>query len=138
MPQITTAIGSTFGAEVLASSLAGLPFSWGEDGVHWADGALTDTQVAALQALVGAHDHTRLPPRLATGKQLCEALADLGQLAAWDAAIQATHKPEDRLYWQSSYREAIPEGNAKISRIATACGVSVAALYDKALTEPAV
>lgn len=79
-------------------------------------------------------------PRMATGKQLCEALADLGQLSAWDAAVQATTKPEDRLYWYSSYHEMIPENNSKIARIAARAtpAIAVSALFDKALTEPAV
>jgi hypothetical protein len=138
MGQIAKTIGATFGPEVLASSLAGLPFSWGPSSVDWPDGALSDVQVAALTTLVNAHDPTKKSPRLASGKQLTEALADLGALAAWDAAVMATHKPADRYYWLNAYSDMVPEGNMKLARLAAAAGVTVSALFDRAVTEPAV
>ena len=62
MASIHTQIGPTFGDEVLASSVAGLPFSWGPTSIDWADGALTAPQITALQSLVDAHDHTKSAP----------------------------------------------------------------------------
>jgi len=135
MAEIKTAIGPTFGPEVEASTLAGLPFSWGEDGVFYGDEALTPEQVIDLEALVAAHDPSKQLPRQATGKQITSALSDMGLLDAWDAAVMAA-KPADRYYWQRAYDDLTPEDNAKIGRLAAAAGVEVAVLFDKAMTEP--
>ncbi|SEC59336.1 hypothetical protein SAMN05444161_1640 [Rhizobiales bacterium GAS191] len=97
----------------------------------------TAAQKTAAQAVVaGWVDPVR--PREATGKQICAALSDLGLLAAWDAAVMASTKPEDRAYWLNSYRAAVPENSPKIARIASRVGVTISALFTKALTEPAV
>ena len=135
MTTIATPIGPTFTGEVMASSLAGLPFSWGDDGVYYGED-FPPERVADLEALVAAHDPAKQLPREALGKQIAAALNDLGQLEAWDAAVNAA-KPEDRYYWMRSYDDLVPEDNAKLGRIAAAAGVDVAALFDKAMTEPA-
>jgi hypothetical protein len=132
-----SAFGPTFGSELAAAGVAGLPFSWLADGTI-VDQGLTPEQLAQVQAVVAAHDPSRRPTRCATGKQLAEALGDLGKLAAWDAAVASSSKPMDRYYWLAAYGNLVPENNAKMARLATASGVSVAALFDKALTEPAV
>lgn len=137
MGQIVKQIGPKFGAEVASSSCSGWPFTWGPASVDWTDGALTHAQVMVLQALVAAHDPTKKPPRVAAGKQLSEALVDLGQMSAWDAAL-AKARPEDRHFWYGCYRAQVPEDNPKLGRIAALAAVALAAIYDKAVTEPAV
>lgn len=59
--EIIKSIGPTFPAEVEASSVVGLPFSWDSNGVYWTDGALTSDQVTSLEAVVTAHDSTNQP-----------------------------------------------------------------------------
>lgn len=109
-----------------------------------ADGAIfydpanpaTATQKTAAQAVVAGWVEP-VKPREATGKQLCAALADLGLLAAWDSAAMGAAKPEDRIYWLNAYRSIVPENNPKIARLATKAGVTVSALFTRALTEGA-
>lgn len=48
-------IGPTFYAELQAAGLAGLPFSWGEDGLFFA-ASITPEQRAAIEAVLAAHD----------------------------------------------------------------------------------
>jgi hypothetical protein len=123
---IKTPIGPTFTGEVMASALAGLPFSWGEDGVWYDEEAFPADRVADLEALVEAHD-----PQ----KQLPAALSDMGRLDAWDQAV-GEGKIADRYYWMRAYDDLVPEDNAKIARLAEAAGVDIATLFDKAMTEP--
>ena len=53
---MTKPIGPTFGAELDAAGLLGLPFSWGDDGSFQFDASLTAKQVRAVQAVYDAHD----------------------------------------------------------------------------------
>ncbi|SDR10129.1 hypothetical protein SAMN05519103_00745 [Rhizobiales bacterium GAS113] len=139
------AIHGAFAAVCPIDGVAG-PMPAGSPGAHPAsDGSLwrldfsasaTSAQrqaaIAALAAYVAP-----APAREATGKQLCAALSDLGVLAAWDAAVMASTKPEDRIYWLNAYRNLVPENNPKIGRMAKAANVNMATLFTKALTEPA-
>jgi len=69
-------IGPNFGNEIALAGLAGLPFSWGADGVHISDSRLTAGQKTAINAVVAAHDPTKADPAetyrelLATGCQV--------------------------------------------------------------------
>jgi hypothetical protein len=135
MTDIKTPIGPTFTGEVMASALAGLPFSWGEDGVWYDEEAFPADRVADLEALVEAHDPQKQLPRQAFGKQLTAALSDMGRLDAWDQAV-GEGKIADRYYWMRAYDDLVPEDNAKIARLAEAAGVDIATLFDKAMTEP--
>lgn len=56
-------IGPTFGAEVIAAGLGGLPFSWIPDGAISGRRALSKEQNAALDAVIAAHDPTKPLPR---------------------------------------------------------------------------
>ena len=47
---------SSFGGELLAAGLGGLPLSWGSDGTITGRENLTPEQDSALQAVVDAHD----------------------------------------------------------------------------------
>jgi hypothetical protein len=49
-------IGPHLAEELQLAGLAGLPFTWGEDGVDLTDPRLTSGQIAAIQAVVAAHD----------------------------------------------------------------------------------
>lgn len=111
----------------------------GADGTIFYDPAnpATAAQKQAAQSIVASWVDP-VKPREATGKQLCAALSDLGLLSAWDAAVMASPKPEDRYYWMRAYGAIVPENNPKIARIAAKAGVTVSALFTKALTEPNV
>ncbi|WP_199777598.1 hypothetical protein, partial [Bosea sp. FBZP-16] len=55
------AIGPTFGDELEAAGLGGLPISWGSDGdVQGLDG-LSAKQKAGVKAVLAAHDASRIP-----------------------------------------------------------------------------
>lgn len=49
-------IGPTFGDEVIAAGLGGLPFSWGSDGDIQGVENLTAEQVNKLETVVDDHD----------------------------------------------------------------------------------
>jgi hypothetical protein len=49
-------IGPTFGREILAAGLAGLPFSWSSDGSITFDPSMTQDQIDAVLAVYAAHD----------------------------------------------------------------------------------
>jgi hypothetical protein len=48
-------IGSTFGEELKAAGLGGLPFSWTEDGDFWFAESLTEEQIERIQAVYADH-----------------------------------------------------------------------------------
>lgn len=54
-------IGPTFGAELEAAGLAGLPISWGADGDVQGLGSLSDEQRAGVEAVLASHDAARVP-----------------------------------------------------------------------------
>jgi hypothetical protein len=56
---MTLRFGPTFGDEVIAAGLGGLPFSWCDDGTINGRDALTEEQNAELDAVVAAHDPTK-------------------------------------------------------------------------------
>lgn len=67
------AIGPTFSEELRVAGLAGLPFSWAPDGSFTFDPRMTPEQIAAVRAVLAAHDPTKtlqppvkLAPLLAT------------------------------------------------------------------------
>lgn len=49
-------IGEHFGQEVEAAGLAGLPFSWGDDGQFEFGPSMKEEEIVAVQALYDAHD----------------------------------------------------------------------------------
>jgi hypothetical protein len=49
-------IGPKFVEELQAAGLLGLPFAWGDDGVIMYDTSMTPVQVAAVQAVLAAHN----------------------------------------------------------------------------------
>jgi hypothetical protein len=51
-------IGPSFGDEILAAGLGGLPFSWGSDGVFGTEN-LTIAQNATLNTVIATHDSTK-------------------------------------------------------------------------------
>ncbi len=107
-------IGPSFGDEVLAAGLAGLPFSWSEEGVIY-DPALSDAERARIEAVVAAHDPEQPAsppvPALISDRQFAQALAAMGVItrpealefvkrgevpAALQAAIDAIPDPDER------------------------------------------
>jgi hypothetical protein len=73
---MTDVLGPTFGDEVIAVGLGGLPFSWGPDGDIQGRERLTPEQNATLDAVVAAHDPTKtaVPPQI-SDRQFYQALA---------------------------------------------------------------
>ena len=55
-------IGPTFGNELDAAGLLGLPFSWGADGTFQFDERMTQPQIDAVNAVYAAHDPTQQLP----------------------------------------------------------------------------
>lgn len=55
-------IGPTFGDEIIAAGLGGLPFSWGSDGTFQFDPRMTQAQINAVLAVSAAHDPTKIRP----------------------------------------------------------------------------
>ena len=112
----------------------------GSDKAGWRVAFLDDAtadQRAAVQALIDACPADAPLVRTATGRQLRYALNSQGWRAAWDAAVTASKKPDDRDYWTTlGSGDAAPENNPKLIRIAAACQppVDLRALYDAALT----
>ncbi|OWV62594.1 hypothetical protein ATY75_12280 [Rhizobium sp. N122] len=49
-------IGPTFGDEVIAAGLGGLPFSWGDDGLIQGDENLSSKQRKTLEDVAKAHN----------------------------------------------------------------------------------
>ena len=52
-------IGPSFGEEIVAAGLGGLPFSWGSDGTFEFAPSMTQAQRNAVLAVYAAHDLTR-------------------------------------------------------------------------------
>lgn len=57
---MTKAIGPTFGAELKAAGLLGLPFVWGSDGTILFDSLMTPNQIDAVMAVCTAHDPSKV------------------------------------------------------------------------------
>lgn len=127
-------IGPTFAAEIASAGLAGLPFSWTATGVEGRE-RLAPAQQATLDAVIAAHDPSKLPPpppRVVPADTLIAALTASGKLAAMDAAVSATAKDKDRLYWHRRYE--FVESNPKLIRLATAAAVDLGAAFTLAAT----
>ena len=56
-------LGSTFGEELFAAGLGGLPICWDDDGVISDVSRLTVSQQESLRAVVAAHDPKRVSTR---------------------------------------------------------------------------
>ena len=52
--------GPTFGDEIIAAGLGGLPFAWSEDEIFGRE-RLTDEENAALDEVIAAHDPAAQP-----------------------------------------------------------------------------
>src|ERR1700694_4735954 len=83
-------IGPTFYGELLAAGLAGLPFSWGDDGVVQGRQNLTALQNAALDQVIAAHEpNKQLVPPVVSMLQARLALLGAGLLDRVNAAVAA-------------------------------------------------
>jgi len=58
---ITSKYGPTLLKEFNDAGVAGLPFSWNDDGVYF-DSSITDEQKATVFAVIAAHDPTAILP----------------------------------------------------------------------------
>ena len=58
---MSVAIGPSFSSELTAQGLIGLPFSWKDDGTFTFDEKMTSDQIAAVKAVLAAHDPKALP-----------------------------------------------------------------------------
>jgi len=69
------ALGPTFGDEVFAAGLGGLPFLWGADGQIFGRERLTPQQNAKLDEVIAHHNPNRLTTRIISDRQFFQALA---------------------------------------------------------------
>lgn len=82
-------LGPTFGDEVVAAGLGGLPFSWDASGQVFGRENLTAAQNVTLDAVIAAHDPTKQPPPSVTSdRQFFQQLAVQGTITQ-DEAIAA-------------------------------------------------
>jgi len=85
--------GLTFGNELFAAGLAGLPFSWSEDGSVFGRENLTDAQNRKLDEVIAAHDPNKQP--LATSiisrRQFFQASAMHGMITQAEALDAVRH-----------------------------------------------
>lgn len=81
-------IGSAFPSEIEAAGLAGLPFSWGPDGVIEFGPAMTSQQRAAVLAVVAVHDAARVPTP-SPEKARSAALEAMAKLPAYQPALDS-------------------------------------------------
>jgi len=91
-------LGQTFGEELIAAGLGGLPFSWGEDGKIEGREKLTKEQNAALDAVLAAHDSGKQPRRLVRKSLIIERLQAAGKLAAAKTALDGNLYTRERWY----------------------------------------
>jgi len=56
-------IGANFGNELAAAGLGGLPVTWTANGTFLFDNSLTPSQIAAIRAIVSAHNPAKADPR---------------------------------------------------------------------------
>lgn len=89
-------LGPTFGDEVIAAGLGGLPFSWGatSDDIFGREN-LTDEQNTTLDGVIEAHDPTKQPPPVPDA--LAEAQRANARLDAGIEAATETAKAIERL-----------------------------------------
>lgn len=82
----TKIIGPTFGDEIAAAGLAGLPFTWGSDGDIQYDASMTTEQVASVWAVFAVHDPTKpaVIVQSVTADELTTALLTKGVLSKAD------------------------------------------------------
>jgi hypothetical protein len=59
-----TVFGPTFGAELAAAGLIGLPFSWSTDGSVCFGPTINDADKAKIEAVIAAHDPNKMSPAL--------------------------------------------------------------------------
>jgi hypothetical protein len=57
-------LGSNFANEIARAGLMGLPFTWAADGIHTVGPSMTPERVAALEALIKAHDPDTADPHV--------------------------------------------------------------------------
>ena len=82
--------GKTFGHEIIAAGLGGLPLSWTPDGEILGREKLTQQQDAVLDAVIAAHDPmAEIVPDSVSPMALRLALSRAGKLKAVSAAVAA-------------------------------------------------
>lgn len=90
------AIGPSFGAEVIAAGLGGLPFSWGEDGDIQGREGLTEAENDRLSLVIKMHDPA-LP-----GPHVLSKLTVLERMTAAEASEFITMPAKLRLTWDAA------------------------------------
>lgn len=82
----TSSIGPTFGQELKAANLAGLPFSWMDDGTFTYSPAMTTAHITAVQSVYASHNPNKGLPDAAGFEK------DLKTLFASRSAIDSLAK----------------------------------------------
>ena len=114
-------IGPTFGDEVIAAGLGGLPFSWLPDGTIVGRDRLTAAQNAALDQVIAAHNPAKQPRRLVAKSLIVSRLTD-PQL---DRALAAmTTRQRER--WRSPDHPEVNADDPDVLAILRAIGADLA------------
>jgi hypothetical protein len=120
-------LGPTFGAELVAAGLAGLPIDWGDSDAGIAGRQLlTAEQNAALDAVIAAHDPARAARRLVPKSLVIERLHQAGLLAAARAALDADVYARER--WYAPDKPAIQSDDPEALALLAAIGADPAAI----------
>lgn len=82
-------LGPTFGDELIAAGLAGLPIAWGTDGAFTGRERLTDAQRATLDAVIAAHDPEKRPRALLPKSLVTQRIIDAGKIAQAVTALMS-------------------------------------------------
>lgn len=116
-------IGPTFGDEVIAAGLGGLPFAWGSDGQITGRENLTDEQNKTLDAVVSAHDPKKQLRRFVPKSVIIGRLSD----AQLDAALAVlTNRQKER--WRAPDHPAVYSDDPEMLAVLAAVGADAAAV----------
>lgn len=123
-----TTFGPTFGDELAAAGLGGLPIGWTASGSVSGREYLTDDQNTALDAVIAAHDPTKeLVPLISLYKIQTRMKAE----GVWDIYVNYMFSANAR---RNAFLEIIflaqplKQDNAGIRTTMTAAGISAAAI----------
>jgi hypothetical protein len=115
--------GPTFGDEIIAAGLGGLPLGWNADGVLTGRDLLTPDQNTTLDGVIAAHDPTKPARRLVAKSLVISRLTD----AQLDLAINAmTNRQKER--WRAPDHPEVYSDDAETVAMIKAIGADPVAV----------
>lgn len=119
-------IGPTFGEELRAAGLLGLPFSWESNGEFCGVENISPEDAAKLQSVIDAHRPTKgFVPQTVTARQARIALLAAGLLPAVESAVKAAGG-STKITWE--YATEINRTDALIETLGATLGLTDAAI----------